>query len=1574
MADEVLQKTPEQGAGQSINFNYLRSLIDPPPLKEDKEDEKPEEKPSINFDYLRSLTNTPSKQVESPLIEREFELPFGPDTKRSGWASPMYEDELKKSFGLEFSGSKKNKKNIVEGVPFMFTEKDKDFIPKKFPHPSQRTVSGMSPEDQEKVWLRLNPEGREEYSKKNPRKFINILGREEDKEPSEISQLAAAEVKGARLAARKPYTPPEEWEGKRGSLAKWAFGLADSNPKKFGKRDHWERHGIIGGLMPDTALLALAGYDEVVDKTFKELRSAGISGAAGYKGYKYGTPLGAKGKLVGGFIGASLGKSFGDALAGELATAGEQIEYGMYGTLPVDKVTGAMAKSFFRRFLARGAEGFTVNEAALQAQSILDEGKELPLDPQSIISRNFAMFFMNGGLGAIHSSSKTKPDNVSPLDNQSEAINAFAADTLRLEKKRINKKIQSLKTEIKSDKGRSGAKAAQDRKSKLGSLDTELNYINSKLIRSDKGESLITGINDELRLSQVLARAVRNKNIVGNLDGLLELSKPAIVIKKGAAQIPEGVSGRSELMQKTMPDAPPPAATPEEGGFMNSYDRARHKLISEHQAITSMHRIAKKAGLTEDPNRSDLGLDFDLLHTARGRGDAKVLMHDQHVTNKAAKEDLLQPFDDYLFLKRVEARLADDNARNASLKEIEDLLSSINKEYAGTPPKEVKEYVKELNKVKKGLEERKDRKRVAAIRGEDGEIIYWNPEMVSKELGLLKERLGNDKWLSVEKLGESFQQSSKKMLKDLEKGGIISKEQRLDIESRNQFYAPFEVEKYLQAPKDGAGGGRSPIQAIVGIDDPLATIASPNESFRNKLISSTLSIEHNLAKLEFVNQLEKAIGNDSFLRKLNKVDGAFKELPPDSSEGVFTVIRNGETEKYAVDKTVAKAIESFGGNMNELRNTRLGKLLHYTAKPFKVGTTKWSAPFQIINALVSDLPTNALTSDYGLKANPVDWARFIGDYANSFVLALKGQSKNPPKEYIDLLENGFLGNTWSQALDPTYDAVRRLPRADGRLVGTTGSKIMQVGERAAGYIDILPDAIEQMGKLVPIKRAGRHHDVKDWKSFAKKNPDIARQIRTEITQQSGSPQFSRIGEAGKTLDLIFMFYNARMQGAARDVARLSGQAGGLSGNAGKKAWGRLSLAVGLPTVYLTHRNLNEYGEDYAKVPDRIKDHNWIFFKDNYIKDEDGANLMRDYWTLPKRDIIKALANTAEGIVTHMITEDPDVSPADLAFGLTKKAVGDTSPIEFNPAGESTWLQTIASQLNPLGKYGIETLQKTPEGQVRDLWMGRNLVPSSRLGGDKPEKQYKESTEKGYIAVGEALGVSPIEVKRAVNAFTGNLIGQFVPDREVVGREAPLDEFGRKKPPPSTIGEVVGQIPQDIANNPIFKFLGQRFIAPNFVQDTKASQWLKELQTKERNKQIEADEKANEWVDRKIRGKDVPIRGNKSRVLSQAINDLLFYDFPDREEESLDTYTRNAVQRKIKSLRSGVTFDMRQATKLPETKQADYLDRWYKRAKEEWGWSDKEIFDQMEIHYGEPETKELFKSFLRQQRKKNLENN
>ena len=333
---------------------------------------------------------------------------------------------------------------------------------------------------------------------------------------------------------------------------------------------------------------------------------------------------------------------------------------------------------------------------------------------------------------------------------------------------------------------------------------------------------------------------------------------------------------------------------------------------------------------------------------------------------------------------------------------------------------------------------------------------------------------------------------------------------------------------------------------------------------------------------------------------------------------------------------------------------------------------------------------------------------------------------------------------------------------------------------------------------------------------------------------------------------------------------------------------------------------------------RIKENNWIFFRDNYITDEDGKNLMRDYWTLPKRDIVKALANIAEGIVTMALKEDPDRSWKDIAkesAGIGLRAAGDVAPVDPIPAGESNLLQTLASQSHPFPKAWIE-FAGGAEGQITDTWMGRELIPERFLKAD-PEHQKTESTEQGYVIVGQALGVSPIGVKKLVKTFTGNLIGQFVPKKPVEGRE-------------------------NWENNPLLRFFGQRFIAPNFIQDDKAKKWIDEELNKEANKNAIAGDAANKWIDERLRGQEIQIWDTKDDlILSQAVRNILEQDFPDRDKNSADTYARKAVLRKVKLAESGLTFDENAIKRLPAPAAARVLEKHFRRMERDWGYSEED---------------------------------
>lgn len=141
-------------------------------------------------------------------------------------------------------------------------------------------------------------------------------------------------------------------------------------------------------------------------------------------------------------------------------------------------------------------------------------------------------------------------------------------------------------------------------------------------------------------------------------------------------------------------------------------------------------------------------------------------------------------------------------------------------------------------------------------------------------------------------------------------------------------------------------------------------------------------------------------------------------------------------------------------------------------------------------------------------------------------------------------------------------------------------------------------SIEETSKLVGLKRGMR------IEKLAKMTPEQQRErmgeIVAEVRNFAGSPDFARQGAITKAanLNLVFMYFNARIQGVAADLGRLAGRDGGKTA---ALAHARLAAAVGIPTVTLwALNNSDEFKEDYEEIPDRDKENYWHIPTDQFL--------------------------------------------------------------------------------------------------------------------------------------------------------------------------------------------------------------------------------------------------------------------------------------------------------------------------------------------------------------------------------------
>ncbi|MDP4546475.1 LPD38 domain-containing protein [Marinobacter sp. MDS2] len=162
--------------------------------------------------------------------------------------------------------------------------------------------------------------------------------------------------------------------------------------------------------------------------------------------------------------------------------------------------------------------------------------------------------------------------------------------------------------------------------------------------------------------------------------------------------------------------------------------------------------------------------------------------------------------------------------------------------------------------------------------------------------------------------------------------------------------------------------------------------------------------------------------------------------------------------------------------------------------------------------------------------------------------------------------------------------------------------------------------------------------------------------------------FNRRGELGTTMNALYMFANASVQGTANFVRTL----GRLNGQKGDKLWSRFNtaqkIAAGMAVGGFALSMLNRLvaGEDddgenwWDKVPDYVKERNIVIMKSLY-GGEPG-----EYWTIPLPygyNIFPLAGSSLE----HLAFSSQ--SAGKIATNLTLGALGSFSPIGFEDSDE-----------------------------------------------------------------------------------------------------------------------------------------------------------------------------------------------------------------------------------------------------------------------------------------------------------------
>jgi hypothetical protein len=466
--------------------------------------------------------------------------------------------------------------------------------------------------------------------------------------------------------------------------------------------------------------------------------------------------------------------------------------------------------------------------------------------------------------------------------------------------------------------------------------------------------------------------------------------------------------------------------------------------------------------------------------------------------------------------------------------------------------------------------------------------------------------------------------------------------------------------------------------------------------------------------------------------------------------------KDGKVQALEVTRDIARAIQGLTPGSSSL----LVRTMQMAAMPLKLGATGMNAAFQPVNLLFADLPRAAFVSRYGIR-NMKDLFKFPADYLYSFFTAVKGNFGHPNDLYKQLLDGGALNSTIQRELTPGVFDPTSFQKSFGK------KYVLEALPRLA-------NAIEETGKTVGFKRALRLDEI------AKMGPDQAdeaiKRIVTEVRNFSGSPDFLRRGQAAAgsniaNLNLLFMFFNARIQGAASDLARLTGKAEG-GGRAAAMAWKRMSAAVGAPALTLAvYNHLPWNREDYDKIPLWERENYFMiprfdrWGRAQYFTNDQGERI-RDYWRIPKREITGLYGNMIEAGVKFAIDRNLET----IAW-FAGEFLENISPVTIIGETFGDRGQSVISSLNPILKVPVEL------ALGKDTFRKRDIVPQTIAGVSSrdlpPEEKYTKHTPEVFKQIGKVtgplLGASPLHAEHAVRGATAGLVTQFLP-RRAPGRE------------------------------------------------------------------------------------------------------------------------------------------------------------------------------------------------------------
>lgn len=384
--------------------------------------------------------------------------------------------------------------------------------------------------------------------------------------------------------------------------------------------------------------------------------------------------------------------------------------------------------------------------------------------------------------------------------------------------------------------------------------------------------------------------------------------------------------------------------------------------------------------------------------------------------------------------------------------------------------------------------------------------------------------------------------------------------------------------------------------------------------------------------------------------------------------------------------------------LHEMDVHRLPGLLQATLVPharfFRAATTGLLPSFALVRNPTTDLMT-ALHNTRAQGGAMVYFANWMRYAVLGLVRAVSGSRSGMDAYTLAFLR---LGGEMAQSLGQDLPHTGRMARA---ALGVPASPLEQVGRVYDRLRDLLqfPEQVSRVAELRSVaKQVG-------WDGQSPLTLEQASELALAAAEVT--TDFTAAGTVGRTLNQVIPFYNASIQGP-RAVLQA------MRRNPTRSAAYALSMAA-LTMAYWYYTHDEEW---YEELPDDQRFMYWHFGLPN----GERVRIKRPYELgLAWSALPEAMMNTAE-----------EQDPGHLSAWMGQAWDVLTPPV-----------------LPPSIRTGVELTAN------RDFFWDRPIVPQSVI--DRvAEEQYRPWTPKVAIAIGKALGVSPLKVEHAVRGLGGGL--------------------------------------------------------------------------------------------------------------------------------------------------------------------------------------------------------------------------